>query len=73
MDAPPARAASGRRRRTVRRADLVLGWISAAGGAIALLVVVLTAQWLSLGTLLGIVLIANAAVRLLPGRRSRRG
>ena len=55
------------------RADLVLGWISAAGGAIALLVVVLTAQWVSLGTLLGIVLIANAAVRLLPGRRSRRG
>jgi hypothetical protein len=57
----------------VQRADLVLGWISAAGGAIALLVVVLTAQWLSLGTLLGIVLIANAAARLLPGRRSRRG
>jgi hypothetical protein len=57
----------------VLRADLVLGWISAAVGAIALVVVVLTAQWVSLGTLLGIVLIANAAVRLLPGCRSRRG
>ena len=58
------------------RVDLVLGWISAVGGALALLVVVLTGEWLGLGTLLGAVLVANAVVRLRlarsDGERGRR-
>ena len=48
----------------MQRADLVLGWISLAGGSIALLAVVWTAQWVSAGTLLGVVMLVNAAARL---------
>ena len=48
----------------MRRVDLVLGWSFLAGGSVALLAVVATAQWVSMGTLLGAVMLANAAVRL---------
>jgi hypothetical protein len=52
----------------MRRVDVVLASISAAAGVLVLLVVMLSAQWLSLGTLLGAVLLANAAVRFRLGR-----
>ena len=59
----------------MRRVDVVLASISAAAGVLVLLIVVLSAQWLSLGTLLGAVLLANAAVRWRLGRGAahRRG
>ena len=47
----------------MRRVDLLLGWISLGGGAGALLGVAWTAQWVSVGTLLGVVLLVNAAAR----------
>lgn len=59
----------------MRRIDVVLASISAGAGVLVLLIVVLSAQWLSLGTLLGAVLLANAGVRLRLGRGTahRRG
>ena len=47
----------------MRRVDLVLGWISVGGGSGALLAVPWTAQWISVGTLLGVVMLVNAAAR----------
>ena len=64
---PPSIPPSARAEATggaVQRADLVLGWISLTGGSVALLAVAWTAQWVSVGTLLGAVMLVNAAARL---------
>lgn len=47
----------------MRRVDLLLGWISLGGGAGALFAVAWTAQWISAGALLGVVMLVNAAAR----------
>jgi hypothetical protein len=57
----------------MRRVDVVLASISVGGGALVLLLVVLSAEWLGLGTLLGAVLLANGAVRLRLARSASRG
>ena len=48
----------------MRPMDLALAWLSAASGVLTLLIIVLSAQWISFGTLLVVVLLRNAVVRL---------
>ena len=48
----------------MRPMDLALACLSAASSVLTLLIIVLSAQWLSFGTLLVVVLLLNAMVRL---------
>lgn len=53
----------------MQRGSLAIAGISAAGGAIALLLTVVGGDGVGLGSLLGVVLLANALVRYLIARR----